>query len=53
MLARMKTLSFALTLLVAVSVRAQLPTASPKAAGFDPARLQVLRALILFAAGAV
>ena len=42
MSARMKTLILALTLLVAVSVRAQLPTASPKAAGFDPARLEVM-----------
>src|SRR5882724_9100493 len=41
---RMKTLSLALTLLVAVSLQAQLPTASPKAAGFDPARLDVLHA---------
>ena len=38
----MKTLILALTLLVAVSVRAQLPTASPKAVGFDPARLEVM-----------
>lgn len=40
----MKTLFLSLTLLVAVSVRAQLPTASPKAAGFDPSRLEVLHA---------
>ncbi|NOS72066.1 MAG: beta-lactamase family protein [Verrucomicrobia bacterium] len=40
----MKTLFLSLTLLVAVSVQAQLPTASPKAAGFDPARLTVLHA---------
>lgn len=40
----MKTLFLTLTLLVAVSVRAQLPTASPKAAGFDPVRLEVLHA---------
>ena len=40
----MKPLSFLLVLLVAVSVQAQLPTASPKAAGFDPARLEVLHA---------
>jgi len=44
MFVRMRTLILALTLLVAVSVRAQLPTASPKAAGFDPARLEVLHA---------
>lgn len=41
---RLKILFLSLTLLVAVSVRAQLPTASPKAAGFDPARLTVLHA---------
>ncbi|MGC3961612.1 MAG: serine hydrolase domain-containing protein [Verrucomicrobiota bacterium] len=40
----MKTLFLSLTLLFAVSVQAQLPTASPKAAGFDPARLEVLHA---------
>jgi CubicO group peptidase (beta-lactamase class C family) len=40
----MKTLFLSLILLVAVSVQAQLPTASPKAAGFDPARLEVLHA---------
>ena len=40
----MKTLFLSLTLLVAVSVRAQLPTATPKSAGFDPARLEVLHA---------
>jgi len=34
----MKTLFFSITLFVAVSVQAQLPTAAPKAAGFDPAR---------------
>ena len=39
-----KTLFLSLSLLVAVSVRAQLPTASPKAAGFDPSRLTVLHA---------
>src|ERR1700674_4206809 len=38
----MKIFLLALTCLVAVPARAQLPTASPKAAGFDPARLQVL-----------
>jgi CubicO group peptidase (beta-lactamase class C family) len=31
-------------LLAAISIHAQLPTASPKAAGFDPARLEVLHA---------
>ena len=40
----MKSLFLSLTLLVAVSVRAQLPAVSPKAAGFDPARLEVLHA---------
>ena len=40
----MKTIILALTLFVAVSVSAQLPTASPEAAGFDPARLEVLHA---------
>jgi CubicO group peptidase (beta-lactamase class C family) len=38
----MRTLVFAFTLLVAVSVRAQLPFTSPKRAGFDPARLEVM-----------
>src|SRR5574339_132521 len=46
MLARMKTLILALTLLVVVSVQAQLPSASPKAAGFDPARLEVMHATV-------
>lgn len=40
----MKTLFLSLTLLVSVSGQAQLPMASPKAAGFDPARLEVLHA---------
>jgi CubicO group peptidase (beta-lactamase class C family) len=40
----MKTLILALTLLAAVSAQAQLPTASPKTAGFDPVRLEVLHA---------
>jgi len=40
----MKPLFLSLILFVAVSVQAQLPTASPKAAGFDPARLEVLHA---------
>jgi len=38
----MKHFVLALTCLLAVSGWAQLPTVSPKAAGFDPARLQVL-----------
>src|SRR5688500_8175723 len=38
----MKTLIFPLTLFVALSVSAQLPTGSPEAAGFDPLRLEVL-----------
>jgi len=46
MLAAMKTILLALTLLVAVSLRAQLPTASPKAAGFEPARLEVMHATV-------
>jgi CubicO group peptidase (beta-lactamase class C family) len=46
MRADMKTVFFALTLFVAVSVQAQLPTASPKAVGFDPARLEVLHATV-------
>lgn len=40
----MKSLFLSLVLLVAVSGPAQLPTTSPKAAGFDPARLEVLHA---------
>src|SRR6478736_221717 len=40
----MKTLFLSLALLVAVSAQAQLPTALPKAAGVDPARLEVLHA---------
>ncbi len=40
----MKTLVLVLMFLVVGSVRAQLPTAAPGAAGFDPARLEVLRA---------
>ncbi|MEK7706855.1 MAG: serine hydrolase domain-containing protein, partial [Verrucomicrobiota bacterium] len=42
----MKTLVLALTLLVAISVRAQLPSASPRAAGFNPARLEVMHATV-------
>lgn len=44
MFARMKTLFLSLALFVAVSVRAQLPSVSPKAAGFDPTRLELLHA---------
>src|SRR5688572_15953617 len=40
----MKTLLLALSCAVAVSTQAQLPTTSPKSAGFDPARLEVLHA---------
>ena len=40
----MKTLVLGLILLMAVAARAQLPTTTPKSAGFDPARLEVLRA---------
>lgn len=40
----MKPFFLSLALLVAVSAQAQLPTASPKSAGFDPARLEVLHA---------
>src|SRR5436189_1612757 len=39
----MKAFLLILACAVAVSVRAQLPSTSPKAAGFDPARLEVLR----------
>ena len=39
----MKAFLLILACAVAVSVRAQLPNTSPKAAGFDPARLEVLR----------
>lgn len=40
----MKTLLLSLSLVLAVSVQAQLPTVLPKAAGFDPVRLEVLHA---------
>jgi CubicO group peptidase (beta-lactamase class C family) len=40
----MKSVFFSLVMLVAVSGPAQLPTTSPEAAGFDPARLEVLHA---------
>src|SRR2546429_10011127 len=41
----MNPLAFFLTFLIAVSAHAQLPTASPARAGFDPARLEVLHAI--------
>jgi len=44
MLEPMKTFILSLTLLVALSLPAQLPAKSPKAAGFDPARIGVLHA---------
>jgi CubicO group peptidase (beta-lactamase class C family) len=44
MAAAMKTLIHGLVLLAALSVSAQLPTTSPKAAGFEPARLGILHA---------
>ncbi len=40
----MRTFFLLLTFLAAVSARAQLPVTSPKAAGFDVARLEVLHA---------
>jgi CubicO group peptidase (beta-lactamase class C family) len=40
----MKTLTFFLTLLVAVCAHAQLPATSPPRAGFVPARLEILHA---------
>ncbi|HWN95884.1 MAG TPA: serine hydrolase domain-containing protein [Methylomirabilota bacterium] len=40
----MKTFFLILVSVLAVSVPAQLPTTSPRAAGFDPARLEVLHA---------
>ena len=40
----MKSLLFFLTLFVVVSAQAQVPTTSTKAAGFDPARMEVLHA---------
>ena len=43
---RLKTLFLSFTLCAAVSVQAQLPTTSPKAAGFDPARLEVMHATV-------
>jgi CubicO group peptidase (beta-lactamase class C family) len=43
-LPRMKALLLALAATLAVSVHAQLPATSPKAAGFDPARPEVLHA---------
>ena len=38
----MKTLLLALTCLLAVSAEAQFPAISPKAAGFDPGRIEVM-----------
>jgi len=46
MRANMKTLLLGFTLLLAASVQAQLPPTSPNAAGFDPARLEVLHATV-------
>jgi len=46
MRANMKTLLLGFTLLLAASVQAQLPSTAPKAAGFDPARLEVLHATV-------
>jgi hypothetical protein len=40
----MKALYLALYLLLTVAARAQLPTGSPEAEGFDPARLEVMHA---------
>src|SRR3989449_8536212 len=42
MLIHMKTFFLTLACAIAISVQAQLPSTSPKAAGFDPARLEVL-----------
>jgi CubicO group peptidase (beta-lactamase class C family) len=44
--ARMKTVLLCLAMLVAVGVRAQLPAASPRSAGVDPGRLEVLHATV-------
>jgi CubicO group peptidase (beta-lactamase class C family) len=41
---RMKAFVLVVACAVAVSVHAQLPTTSPKSAGFDPVRLEVLHA---------
>ena len=40
----MKLLAIALSVLAVLPLQAQLPSTSPKAAGFDPARLEVLHA---------
>ena len=40
----MKAFVLALTCVVSVAVQAQLPSTSPEAAGFDPARIEVLHA---------
>jgi CubicO group peptidase (beta-lactamase class C family) len=42
----MKALYLALSLIFSFSLRAQLPTASPEAEGFDPARLEVFHATV-------
>src|SRR5881296_343670 len=44
MLPQMKTVLLVLACVLAVSVQAQLPRTSPKAAGFDPTRLEALHA---------
>src|SRR6185503_11698058 len=41
----MKTLALFLTILTSVFAQAQLPSATPARAGFDPARLEVLHAI--------
>jgi len=42
----MRIFLLTLTLFIAVSTRGQLPATSPKAAGFDPARLEVMHATV-------
>jgi CubicO group peptidase (beta-lactamase class C family) len=42
----MKILVSILLLIAAASIQAQLPTASPESEGFDPARLEVMRASV-------
>jgi CubicO group peptidase (beta-lactamase class C family) len=46
MRADMNKLILVVTLLITVSVRAQLPMTSPEVAGFDPTRLEVMRATV-------
>jgi len=41
----MKIFTLLLSLVVAISAHAQLPSTSPARAGFDPARLEVLHAI--------